>query len=161
MSIKLTDFNRLHSRQSQRGVALILVAIGLVVMLGIAGLALDASHALTNKTRLQNTTDAAALAAAKEYDQAADIVLANAAALSIFGINADGAGFLNDPTGSRRFVVVSIESLDHDYTKRIDINQLWAQIMHMYKNGEPWRLQANEKKAQGESLYNNKGAAAV
>jgi hypothetical protein len=92
MSIKLTDFNRLHSRQSQRGVALILVAIGLVVMLGIAGLALDASHALTNKTRLQNTTDAAALAAAKEYDQAADIVLANAAALSIFGINADGAG---------------------------------------------------------------------
>ena len=61
-------------------------------MLAVAGLALDASHSVVNKTRLQNTVDAAALAAAKQYDQAADIVAANAAALQIFGLNADGAG---------------------------------------------------------------------
>jgi Flp pilus assembly protein TadG len=79
-------------RRSQRGAALPIVAVGLVAMLAVAGLALDASHSVVNKTRLQNTVDAAALAAAKQYDQAADIVAANAAALQIFGLNADGAG---------------------------------------------------------------------
>lgn len=69
-----------------------LVAAGLVAMLAIAGLALDASHALANKTRLQNTADAAALSAAKVFDQTADIVAANAAAMAVFGLNADGAG---------------------------------------------------------------------
>jgi hypothetical protein len=92
-----------HSRQNlmlspgstqhrQRGIALPLVAAGLVAMLAIIGLALDASHALANKTRLQNTVDAAALAAAKVYDNSADIALGNAAAMSLFGLNADGAG---------------------------------------------------------------------
>ena len=76
----------------QRGIALPLVAVGLIAMLAIAGLALDTSHALSNKTRLQNTTDAAALAAAKAYDDNPDIVAANAAAIQIFGLNADGAG---------------------------------------------------------------------
>ena len=80
------------SRYRQRGIALPLVAAGMIAMLAIVGLALDASHALTNKTRLQNTVDAAALAAAKVYDGSADIVLGNAAAMSLFGINADGAG---------------------------------------------------------------------
>lgn len=79
-------------RRQQQGVALPLVAAALVAMLAIVGLALDASHALTNKTRLQTTVDAAALAAAKEFDLSADLVAGNAAALSLFGINADGAG---------------------------------------------------------------------
>ncbi len=92
----------MHSRQSknrivgtkirQRGVILPLMAIGLLAMLAVAGLALDSSHALANKTRLQNTVDAAALAAAKAYDQSSDIVIGDAAAFSLFGLNADGAG---------------------------------------------------------------------
>jgi Flp pilus assembly protein TadG len=61
-------------------------------MLAIVGLALDSSHALVNKTRLQNTADAAALAAAKEFDDSGDIALANLAAMNVFGLNADGAG---------------------------------------------------------------------
>jgi Flp pilus assembly protein TadG len=80
------------SQHRQWGAALPLVTIGLLAMLAVAGLAVDASHALTNKTRLQSTTDAAALAAAKEYDNTADIITANAAARSLFGLNADGAG---------------------------------------------------------------------
>jgi hypothetical protein len=76
----------------QHGIVLPVVAIGLIAMLAIAGLALDTSHALANKTRLQNTVDAAALAAAKVYDQTPDIFLGNAAAYSLFGLNADTAG---------------------------------------------------------------------
>ena len=93
-------------KRQQRGAALPLVAAGMLAMLAIAGLALDASHALVNNTRLQNTTDAAALAAAKEYDDTIDIFAGNAAALSLFGINADGAGNheLNDAYDAMRLV---------------------------------------------------------
>ena len=84
--------NSRASARRQRGVVLPLVAIGLLAMLAVAGLALDASHALANKARLQNTVDAAALAAAKVYDETADVVAGNAAALALFGQNADGAG---------------------------------------------------------------------
>lgn len=92
MSLQRHNRHQIRSRGSQRGAALPLVAIGMVAMLAVAGLALDASHSVVNKTRLQNTVDAAALAAAKQYDQASDIVAANAAAFQIFGLNADGAG---------------------------------------------------------------------
>ncbi len=61
-------------------------------MLAIAGLALDSSHAFVNNTRLQNTVDAAALAAAKVYDQTTDVTPSTVAANSLFGINTDGNG---------------------------------------------------------------------
>ncbi len=83
---------RFDSRFGQRGIAMPFVLVGLVAMLAIAGLALDGSHAFVNKTRIQNTTDAAALAAAKVYDQTADIFLSTAAANSVFGINTNGSG---------------------------------------------------------------------
>ena len=92
MSLHRYNGHPVRSRGSQRGAALPIVAVGLVAMLAVAGLALDASHSVVNKTRLQNTVDSAALAAAKQYDQAPDIVAANAAALQLFGLNADGAG---------------------------------------------------------------------
>ena len=41
-------------------------------MLGDGGLALDSGHVMLNKSRLQNTVDAAALAAAKVLDQTED-----------------------------------------------------------------------------------------
>ncbi len=88
----LINAHRTPCRHRQRGIALPMVAAGLLAMLAIVGLALDTSHVLTNKTRLQNTTDATALAAAKKYDETADLIAANAAALSVFGLNADGAG---------------------------------------------------------------------
>lgn len=77
----------------QRGIVIPIVVIGLLALLGVAGLALDGSHALGNKTRMQNTVDAAALAAAKVLDEEdGDIGLATAAANSLFSINADGIG---------------------------------------------------------------------
>ncbi len=77
----------------QRGVVVPIVVIGLLALLAVAGMALDGSHALGNKTRMQNTADAAALAAAKVLDDTdGDIGLATAAANSLFSANADGAG---------------------------------------------------------------------
>jgi hypothetical protein len=69
-----------------------LVIVALLAILAVAGLALDSSHALANKTRLQNAVDAAALAAAKVLSLASDTAQATAAANSLLGQNADGPG---------------------------------------------------------------------
>jgi len=67
---------------------------------------------------------------------------------SMIGTINKGAGFLSDPTGSRRFYVTGISAIDWNYTK-IDVNQMWAQAVHDYKDGvaqgrKPWKLQASE-----------------
>src|SRR5688572_16592256 len=72
----------------QRGVVAIMVAIGLLALLAMVGLALDSGHAVLNKSRLQNTVDASALAAAKELDSTESEASADTAARSIFDLNA-------------------------------------------------------------------------
>lgn len=51
--------------KSQQGFVLVIVAIGAVAILGMVGMALDFAHAATNRARLQNSLDAAALGAAR------------------------------------------------------------------------------------------------
>ena len=58
----------------------------------MAGLALDMGHAFLNKTKLQNSVDAAALAAAKTLDDTGNTTLATAEALDAFRGNASAAG---------------------------------------------------------------------
>jgi len=78
--------------KSQRGSAMALVVIALAVLILMAGLALDVGHFMLSKTRLQDTVDAAALAAAKTLDETASTTLATAEALQAFGSNANAAG---------------------------------------------------------------------
>ena len=57
-----------HARtlpKRQRGAVIVLIVIAMLSMLLMAALALDGSHMLVNKTRLQNAVDAAALSGAK------------------------------------------------------------------------------------------------
>jgi len=72
----------------QRGVVAVLVAIGLLALLVMVGLALDSGHVILNKSRLQNTVDAAALAAAKVLDKTGSQAQATTAARSVFDLNA-------------------------------------------------------------------------
>ena len=76
----------------QRGAVIVLVAVGMRALILCAALALDVGHALLNKTRLQNTVDAAALAAAKAFDDTGNTTLATAEAMQAFGSNAAAAG---------------------------------------------------------------------
>lgn len=78
---------------SQRGVAMVFVTIGMLAILGMAGLALDMGHAYVNKTRLQNALDAAAISGAKTLDQfPGQLDRAEADAKNTFRITAAGAG---------------------------------------------------------------------
>lgn len=106
---------------------------------------------------LEGTTRKADRAALKDFISRKEVTirlpygrqdLVKPACASLVGtINEDGAGFLNDPTGSRRFAVMKIEKIDFSYCK-IDIHQLWAQVYQWYKNGESCELQEDEKMAQ-------------
>ena len=51
---------RIAFAQQQRGAMLVLVVIAMASLLLMGALALDGSHMLLNKTRLQNAVDAAA-----------------------------------------------------------------------------------------------------
>jgi hypothetical protein len=89
-------------KAQQRGIALVLIVGGLAAMILMAALALDVGHATLNKTRLQNATDAAALAAAKTIDETGNTALATAEALQAFQNNAASTGNreLNDAYAS-------------------------------------------------------------
>ncbi len=76
----------------QRGVALVLIAIAMVVLILMAGLALDIGHMMLDKARLQNAVDAAALSAAKTLDETSNTGLATTAALQALGLDANTAG---------------------------------------------------------------------
>lgn len=82
----------LSSRDSQRGAVAVLMAIAMGALILCSGLALDMGHAFLNKTRLQNTVDAAALAAAKTLDDTGNTALATAEALEAFRNNAAAVG---------------------------------------------------------------------
>jgi predicted P-loop ATPase len=72
-----------------------------------------------------------------------------AAASMIGTVNEDGTGFLNDPSGNRRFGVVQLVDIDWSY-EEIDTNQLWAQMYQAYKDGEQFELTHHEKEIQNE-----------
>ncbi|MGH8241738.1 MAG: TadE/TadG family type IV pilus assembly protein [Steroidobacteraceae bacterium] len=72
----------------QRGIVAVVVAISLLALLAMVGFALDSGHLVLNKSRLQNTIDASALAAAKVLDQTGSETQATAAARSVFDLNA-------------------------------------------------------------------------
>lgn len=80
----------------QRGAVIVLIVIAMLSMLLMAALALDGSHMLVNKTRLQNSVDAAALSGAKTLLQVAGTLNAATqtrdAALLTLTLNAAAAG---------------------------------------------------------------------
>lgn len=57
-------------------------------------------------------------------------------------VNNEG-GFLNDPTGNRRYAACTLTKIDWGYTQ-MDINQIWAEAYHLYQQGEPFTLTAEE-----------------
>lgn len=66
-------------------------------------------------------------------------------------INSEGIGFLNDPTGNRRFAVVELTHIDKAYAKSIDVNKLWAQAYALFQSGESHHL-SNEEIATQETI---------
>lgn len=65
-------------------------------------------------------------------------------------------GFLNDVTGERRYAPVDVVHIDWGYATQIDINQLWAQVMHEYVSEVSPVLTAEEKALLAEMQVDHK-----
>ncbi len=85
-----------RTRGQQRGIVAVVVALAILSLLVMAGLAIDTGHLVLNKSRLQSTVDAAALAGAKKLhgdhssiadarNEAQDVFMGNAAEFAELG----------------------------------------------------------------------------
>lgn len=68
---------------------------------------------------------------------------------SFIGTVNNEQNLLSDPTGSRRFMIAHLKSIDWAY-KKIDVDQVWAQTYALYLANEPWNLTADERKLSNE-----------
>ena len=50
--------------------------------------------------------------------------------------------FLHDPTGNRRYWTIECAHLDHSHT--IDMQQVWAQVLDLWRGGEGYYLDSDE-----------------
>lgn len=81
----------------------------------------------------------------------------------IFIGTANDYSLLNDPTGSRRFMGVSVtQRTDLDGFERV-VDQLWAEAVHRYGQGETWHLtrEQTEHQAEANRLYETEDEWAV
>jgi predicted P-loop ATPase len=57
-----------------------------------------------------------------------------------FFASTNNEDFLNDPTGSVRWVAFYIESIDFKYSQKVNIDNVWWQAYQMYLKGETGKL---------------------
>lgn len=70
---------------------------------------------------------------------------------SFIGTVNPSAGFLVDPTGNRRYIVVDLAAINWLYAQNVDVNQVWAQAYYLWKSGESPALTEEEKTYQSIS----------
>jgi len=58
--------------------------------------------------------------------------------------------FLTDPTGNVRWIPFEISSIDWNYSREININDVWSQAYVLYKNGYACDVTAEEVKENEE-----------
>ena len=76
----------MRDRNSQRGQAIILIALMVGVVVGMAALAIDGSRAYSLRRDMQNAVDYAALAAADSYQRSPSFPQSEQAAVTAFGV---------------------------------------------------------------------------
>jgi len=64
---------------------------------------------------------------------------------TVFFASVNPQFYLNDPTGNRRFWTVECTALDHSHG--LDMQQVWAEFLHLYRQGEGFYLTPEEFQA--------------
>jgi len=101
----------LRMRRHESGIVAVVVAVAMLVLLLMAGLAIDVGHLFLNKSRLQSTVDAAALAGAKVLADSQSVEAADAAARQMFDLNAAKHGELYEVLRGKGIIVEFSKSL--------------------------------------------------
>lgn len=61
---------------------------------------------------------------------------------TVFFASVNPAEFFHDETGNRRYWTIECEKIDYNHT--VDMQQLWAEVFELYKQGESWYLLPKE-----------------
>lgn len=85
--LPVNRFRRSDPRARKRGVVIVYVTLGLIVFLGMAGLAVDVSHLHSKRAKVQRAADAAALAGAVQLALGRDRTAADTAARMVATAN--------------------------------------------------------------------------
>lgn len=64
---------------------------------------------------------------------------------SLIGTVNNEVGFLHDTTGNRRYLTANLRTIDWQGYTKMNVDQIWAEAVHLYKTGEPWRLAPSER----------------
>jgi predicted P-loop ATPase len=70
-----------------------------------------------------------------KYRRPYDPIITEYPHLCSFMGSVNGNEFLNDPTGSRRFLPFEVENIDIKAAQQLDMEKVWAQAYHLYKTG--------------------------
>ena len=68
---------------------------------------------------------------------------------TVFFASVNPQQFLHDPTGNRRYWTISARAIDHSHN--IDMQQLWAEVLVLFKAGETYFLKPEEMDALNRS----------
>src|SRR5205814_8508323 len=74
-------------RRLQSGQAIVLIALMMIVLIGMLGLAIDGGRAYIDRRELQDAVDAAVLAAGDNYELQSDTAQATGQAAKLFALN--------------------------------------------------------------------------
>lgn len=66
---------------------------------------------------------------------------------TVFFGSVNPRSFLHDPTGNSRYWTIECAAIDLDGQRRIDMQQLWAEVRTLWEAGEPWLLTGDEMAA--------------
>jgi len=78
---------------------------------------------------------------------------------TVFGATVNDEWFLADPTGNRRFWTIPAVKFNLElFDNELNMQQLWAEMLVLWKNGERWNLSMEETGVLGE---HNEGFTAV
>jgi predicted P-loop ATPase len=70
-----------------------------------------------------------------KYRRPYDVYITEYPHTASFMASVNGNDFLTDPTGSRRFLPFEALEIDIDAAKAIDMDMVYAQVIHLYKEG--------------------------
>ncbi len=117
------------------------------------------SYWIWEVSELDATTRRADVSALKDFVTRAIVTVRRAygrhdtrkpALASQIGTVNESTGFLVDDTGNRRFYTVRIDRIAWDVINQLSVDQIWAEAMAAYQNGETWELHDEERTAQIE-----------
>jgi putative DNA primase/helicase len=66
----------------------------------------------------------------------------------VFGASVNDVVFLADPTGNRRFWTIPVVGFPVD--PGLDMQQVWAEVLELYRAGERWYLSMDQAGLLGE-----------